>query len=258
MTNKERICAKAIEILSQNQNAEGLRFSQLVTEVKRNMPEMNENTIHGSLWDLDKTYPKLVYKPERGLFRHVNYRPGETVETPRRAIEISRESNRRARVERESPFYAPFATYLKDDLGECSKAVAVGGSIFGDRWGTPDVIGVEKSHPRDIVKHWDEIISAEIKIDGNALITAFGQACSYKLFSHKVYLVLPKTADKDEVGRIESLCQIFDIGLILFDPENLQDPKWELRLRARKQDPDMFYLNQKMAMLQESGAELFG
>lgn len=52
----------------------------------------------------------------------------------------------------------------------------------------------------DPIKAHPEIVSVEIKTDTNQLITAFGQACAYKLFSHKVYLVIPNA--EQDVGRI--------------------------------------------------------
>ena len=61
-----------------------------------------------------------------------------------------------------------------------------------------------------------EIVSAKVKIDPVGLITAFGQACAYRLF-----------------GRI------FGIGLILFNAKDPQNPSLELRVRAAKNEPDM-------------------
>lgn len=99
-----------------------------------------------------------------------------------------------------------------------------------------------------------EIISAEIKIDTNQnqLITAFGQACAYKLFSHKVYLVIPQDAGEQSgsrVSRIESLCLKFGIGLILFDSQNPEKPNFTIRARAIKSEPDYFYVNNYISCL---------
>jgi hypothetical protein len=45
-----------------------------------------------------------------------------------------------------------------------------------------------------------EIVSAEIKLDAAQVITAFGQACSYKLFSHRSCLVVPLDASEDDLA----------------------------------------------------------
>ncbi len=157
---------------------------------------------------------------------------------------------------KEKDFYKSFAEYLQygdsDDedeyhhLDECTKAISVGGNTR-DKWGTPDVIGVLRYDYNDYVKFPDEIVSAEIKIDNasDVILTGFGQACAYRLFSHKTYLVIPELNDIRLTNRIEKLCQIFGIGLVYFDPK--QEPNvsiYKLKLPAQKHSPDLFYMNE--------------
>lgn len=130
----------------------------------------------------------------------------------------------------------------------------MGGNKFKDKWGTPDVIGILKSRESDIIKLQTEIISAEIKVDTANLITAFGQACSYKLFSHKSYIVVPKKSSEEDIARLDALCRIFGIGLILVDSNNPEAPQFEIRVRATKHEPDMFYVNKYMRFIED---ELF-
>ncbi|MCS6876495.1 MAG: hypothetical protein NZ851_04105 [Aquificaceae bacterium] len=132
----------------------------------------------------------------------------------------------------------------------------LGNNKFGDKWGTPDVIGVYKLSAIARLQPPPEIVSAEIKVDTSQLITAFGQACAYKLFSHKVYLVVPKQS-KDE-GRLESLCYRFGIGLVVFEPESIINPNFTLKMRALKGEPDYFYVNEYLEKLsKEQLKELF-
>jgi hypothetical protein len=244
-TLEEKIHQKAIEILSKRKR--GLRHTKLVNEVKKNLPAgTSEYTISTYVQKLDQSHPKEVYRPARGLFKHTNFR--EEQEKP--------EKEKKVKVKiKEEDYYNAFADYLMGELGECSKAIPLGGKKFRDKWGTPDVIGVEKSREHDPVKHPDVIVSAEIKFDSTAqaLITAFGQACAYKAFSHKVYLLIPKESDDDDVSRIESLCMIFGIGLILFDSTAPTEPQWEIKTRPVKTDPDYFYLNQNAEKIKETG-----
>ena len=178
-----------------------------------------------------------IERISRGLYHHVRFKnQGDTYGN------VPTLGDTDGRINEES-FYQPFADYLVDDLEECTAAVPLGGNIFGDRWGTPDVIGKNESQRGDIIEHETEIISAEIKTDETALITAFGQACAYKLFSHKVYLVISRTASQEGRPRIESLCLIFGIGLIFFDRNNPANPDFEIRVRASKHEPDWFYVN---------------
>ncbi len=231
MTNKEKIIKKAVELLEQKR--EGIRYSVLVKTIADTFPEIPINTIHGTVWNIETKEPQTVYKPARGLFRHVKYRDAEdVVPIPAEPPKIKEEN-----------FYGAFADYLVKELEECSKAIVLGGNKFRDKWGTPDVIGVLKPRPTDIFLFPTEIVSAEVKVDYSGLITAFGQACSYKLFSHKSYIAVPETAQEEDITRLESLCMIFGIGLIVFDSKSPRDPRFKILTRAARHEPDMFYVN---------------
>lgn len=74
-------------------------------------------------------------------------------------------------------------------------------------------------------------------------MVAFGQAVSYRLFSAKSYVAMPQTISADDYGRLEALCMLFGIGLVLFEP-NATDPAFSIRVRAQRYSPDMFYVNE--------------
>jgi len=234
-----QIKQKALEII--RNSPQGIRYSQLLKLIIESFPNVSSNTIRGVIWNLDATIPDEIYKADRGLFRHISFR-----ETPVTTEEVTVTPQRTATGIREEDFYDLFRDYLINDLEECTKAVSLGGNRFRDKWGTPDVIGIKKPRPSDIIKSEMVIVSAEIKIDTNGLITAFGQACAYKLFSHKVYIVVPKNSSEEDKSRIEALCLIFGIGLIFFDSTNRENPSFEIRVRPAKHEPDMFYVNQYM------------
>jgi hypothetical protein len=242
MTNKERILACAVELLKQAPH--GIRYSDLVRQIQEKLPDIPKNTIHGNTWNLEVRIPDRVYKPSRGMYLHTQYR--ETA--PPLAVKIEPAGEEKLNEQR---FYEPFADWLVHELEECTKAIPIGGNKFKDRWGTPDVIGIRESRKSDIVKFSTEIVSAEIKLDSAGLIVAFGQACSYRLFSHKSYIVVPLHAPEDDVARLDILARIFGIGLILFDSQNPKDPKFEIRVRAAKQEPDMFYVNRYMKFIED-------
>ena len=239
-TRKEIITKQALRLLEDNPN--GIRYVQLVKTIKQAFPDIPVNTIRGIIWNLDQRIPKLVYKPEKGLFRHTKYKDKE----------ISSGEKSKIKGIKEEDFYPSFADYLKNELEEVTKAIPLGGNKFKDKWGTPDVIGIKKPRRSDIIQFQPEIVSAEIKLDtsGGALITGFGQACSYKLFSHKVYLVIPKSVSEEDKSRIESLCLIFGIGLILYNSMDSENPEYEIRVRPLKQDPDMFYVNKYLRLIE--------
>ena len=245
-TQREKIIKQAREILENS--PKGIRYADLIRSISEALPDAKVNTIHGTVWDfkqkIDKGEVKDVVRPEKGLYILKKYLKeteiSETVE------EIAEED-----------FYRLFADYLVNDLEECTKAVPLGGNRFQDRWGTPDVIGTYRVLGIGQIQPPVEVISAEIKTDINQLITSFGQACSYKLFSHKVYLVIPKDARGTDIKRIESLCLKFGIGLILFDRNNKEMPEFEILTRAVKSEPDYFYLNKYLRLIEDTARELF-
>jgi len=232
MTKREKIANKATELLANEPN--GIRYSILARLLIEELPDIANNTIHGTLCNPELKYFKNVFKPEKGLFMHVKFRETDSASSQIPVV---------SRAIREEDFYESFAIYLVSDLEECTKAIELGGNKFKEKWGTPDVIGVKKARPSDIISFETEIVSAEIKLDTNNLITAFGQACSYKLFSHKSYLVIPKQSRNADISRLDSLCIIFGIGLILYDCTDPQNPNYEIKSRSSVIPPDMFYVN---------------
>jgi hypothetical protein len=241
-TKKETITLKALEIIKSFQN--GIRYSELVNKIHQELSDIPMNTIHGTVWNLDVRLPKEIYKPARGLFRHTTFQELQPSKVESKVISAP------SRV-KEEDFYEPFADWLVNVLEDCTKAIPLGGNKFKDKWGTPDVVGIREPRKSDIIKPATEIVSAEIKIDSKDLITAFGQACSYKLFSHKSYIVIPKESSEEDTARLDGLCLIFGIGLILFNSADPENPEFDIRVRPIKQEPDMFYVNKYMKLIED-------
>ena len=241
-TKKDRITQAAKELLSGR--PDGIRFSELVDSMQGAFPDDPYGTITGTVWNLDTRFPTEIYKPSRGLFRLTKFRDALAA-IPSEAVV----SHDRSAAVREADFYEPFAEYLVNELEECTTAVALGGNRFGGKWGTPDVFGILRSRESDIVKSPLEVVVAEIKLDTGQLITAFGQACAYKLFSHRSYLVVPREAQPEDIDRLDALCLIFGIGFILYDATRPNAPAFQIRVRAAKHEPDNFYVNQNIKVI---------
>ena len=154
--------------------------------------------------------------------------------TPTIGTKISRNEPGKTKNIKEEDFYRPFANWLENEVEEATIAIPLGGNKFGNKWGTPDVVGKKESKRSDIIKGGTEIVSAEIKSNTSQLITAFGQACAYKLFSHKCYLVIPKQSSQEDLDRLDSLSQLFGIGLVLFDVNDKEYPDFQIRTRPQK------------------------
>jgi hypothetical protein len=241
---KKELIDAAIEILEKE--PEGLRTRELCLE--RLWPKFHNKGLagaHGMLVDYASEPGAKIYQPRRGWFRLSRFRESQAASDAAQAP-----SEKVAEKIAEGRFYEPFANWLEEQQ-ECTRATVVGGAKMRDKWGTPDVVGIVKPRLDDIIRPPIEIVSAEIKVSTDGLITAFGQACAYKLFSHKSYIAIPRTSSPEDSDKLEALCFIFNIGLVLFDATSTEDPKFEMVARARKSDPDIFYVNQKIKLLKE-------
>lgn len=230
----------ALKIVSESRG--GIRYKDLVRGIATDSPETPTNTIHGSVWDLHQRYPQKVAKPSRGLF----------VATDSEAVQPTKPPTRL----KEADFYPAFADWLKNDLDEVTVAVSLGGASLKAKWGTPDVVGVYKPLASNLIKFPVEIVSAEIKIDPQAPVVAFGQAVAYRLFSSKSYVAMPSTMALDDQDRLEALCMLYGVGLILFDL-NLATPNFTIRVRAQRFSPDMFFVNEFAERLKDHDPDLF-
>lgn len=232
--NIQKIRDLAREIIATNPG--GIRYSALIETISQQSPETPKNTINGAVWNLDSIFPSEITKPSRGLFTSVQTgieaiiagNPEDIAETGTKI--------------RESDFYKPFAEFLKNDLGDVVEVVELGGAGLKSKWATPDVIGVYKPLAKNHIKFDIEIVSAEVKLDQQPVV-AFGQAVAYRLFSSKTYIVMPTTLTEEDKDRLESLCTLFGVGLVLFDLDK-DNPNFEIRMRAQRCLPDMFYVNE--------------
>ncbi|MCX5676846.1 MAG: hypothetical protein NTX87_17790 [Planctomycetota bacterium] len=224
----------------------GIRYTEIVRAISDANPETPINTIYTQVSLLLRRFPNEIVKPSRGVYAPLATPPGDgpgTVQPPPLSVE-------------ESDFYAPFADWLKNDLDEVTEVAPLGGAAMGKKWGTPDVVGVYKPVASDLVKFQPEIISAEIKIDPQQPVVAFGQAIAYRLFSSKTYIAMPNSMVSEDQARLESLCMLFGVGMVLFEL-NPKEPNFVIRVRARRFSPDMFYVNEFAERLKNANAELF-
>lgn len=238
-----RIFKKAVEIISAA--PEGVRYAELRRQLEIALPDIKHNTMSGGIQAFRIKLPKEIQHVSRGMYRHISFADtAEPPATPRRQATTPTA----ARI-KEEDFYSAFAEWLKEELEECTKAIPLGGNRFGGKWGTPDVIGIRAPDRGDLIQFQEEFTSAEIKLDTQDLITAFGQACSYKLFSHRSYMVVPKSSSRDDRDRLTALAQIFGIGLVLYDSAAPKQPAFDIQVRALRHEPDYFYVNKNLRSL---------
>ncbi|OGC78447.1 MAG: hypothetical protein A2Z27_03705 [candidate division Zixibacteria bacterium RBG_16_50_21] len=226
----------AVKLLKEK--PEGIKTGELARQIYAQLKDKSSypsgHGIYKIIFHLDEKMPTEIYKPFKGRLRHVNYKDlYQRKESEGGLVGNIPEKN----------FYQPFADWLMLEE-ECTKAVPLGDTIGANSWGNPDVVGINEPKGEWRLKHPIEIVTAEIKSGGSwkELITAFGQACSYRLFSHKTYIVVPNNSD--DLDKIDSLSLRFGIGLVIFENNNLENPEFEFLTRAYKHEPDMGYLNE--------------
>lgn len=235
----KQIREKAYEIIKERPS--GIRFSELVSIIRDENPNFNISTINAQVSYLRKHEDykdKLSQAPK--IYKAIKY---ET--DPNFLGKTAAESKKKQTKYDEKDFYESFANFLADDLRECSKVRTLGNSKFMHKWSTPDVVGyysVERgaAYPKD-----PEIVAGELKTkkEYKDLITAFGQAVSYLLFSHKSYIAVPEDSDPEGREALETLCSSFGIGLLFFDDKDSSRGDFKIRHRARRHEPNIVYFN---------------
>ena len=243
-TQKDRIIDIAEEILRSPDNA-SMQQSELVKSIM-DRSDIPFGTVNSNVRQLADYRPEIFDQTKEEKGGRIYYSLLQQDNNSEKAKDnVSVKDNEPNNERKEEDFYKSFAEYLKygeNCLDECTAAISCEDIKQGGKWENPDVVGVFKPDGKADVNFNPEIISAEIKIDSsqNALITAFGQACAYRLFSHKVYLAVPESGKND---RLEALCHIYGIGLVYFDHkiEDINPSIYKRELRAQKHSPDMFY-----------------
>ena len=67
---------------------------------------------------------------------------------------------------------------------------------------------------------------------------------------------MPKTMTEKDQSRLESLCMLFGVGLVLFDLK-VKDPDYSIRVRAQRIAPDMFFVNDFADRLRAHNRDVF-
>jgi len=80
--------------------------------------------------------------------------------------------------------------------------------------------------------------------------------CVQAVFSHKSYIVVPSDSSEEDIGRLDVLCRILGVGLILFNPDDAANLGFQIRVRAARHERDMSYVNRYMKLLEDAGAKV--
>jgi hypothetical protein len=255
--NRTQIQDQARAILAANPG--GLRWAEVLKAVGAAHPETPHNSIRGATHLLFQDAEDVV-KIARGTYQLARFIEADAAETVAQdeavaatPIVTNADAPNASSVS-EQAFYASFAQWLEEN-DEVTVAGPLGGSVLGGKWGTPDVIGVLKPRAQDIFKFEPQIVTAEIKAAPSQPVVAFGQAVAYRLFSHKSYIVVPRTTTRDDMNRLTSLCSIHGVGLVVFTLD-ADLPDYAVVVLPTIASPDMFYVNIMLDRLKASEPRL--
>lgn len=67
-----QINQKALALLKQH--PEGIRWSEMLKLIAQAYPDFHPKTINGVVWKLVENNPDQIYKPEKGLFRLLEFK----------------------------------------------------------------------------------------------------------------------------------------------------------------------------------------
>ncbi|HEX2632527.1 MAG TPA: hypothetical protein VHM22_06950, partial [Bradyrhizobium sp.] len=234
----------------------GIRYMELAKRIHALSPDTPFNSVVGALHDLSLKNPEIV-RPIRGLWVLKQFWAKEAKESIADSSKapLSNQSVVKSKSASEDDFYELFADWLVGQ-DQVIESMVVGGSTFKNKWATPDVIGTYKPRKSDPVTFPIELVSAEIKIDPSQSIVAFGQACAYRLFSHKTFIVMPSTINESDLDRLEALCSLYGMGLVIFEI-NPDAPNFSIKLKPQRLEPDMFYVNDFARRLLEANRHEF-
>lgn len=247
---KQQVYEIAAQIVQQFPN--GIRHKELLEQthakLSSTIPQLNRDSVASWITSLQEVKPQLVSKPSRGLYVPVSQEESKTDDLDKvDTDEIEFE---------ESDFYEALALYLVEDLNECTKASPIGDMRANGKWGNPDVLGVSKPRAGDVFQYHWEVVTAELKSSVTAIATAFGQASSYRLFSHRVYVAVPRLSPQKELEKLLAQCHHLGLGVLTFDL-NKERPNFDQKLRARTSMPDMFYVNEMAERIKGYDSDIF-
>ena len=70
----------------------------------------------------------------------------------------------------------------------------------------------------------------------------------YAIYGDRTHTVLRMTLT---IERLDALCMIFGVGLVRFDAENASRPAYDIRVRASRHEPDPFYVNRCLKLVED-------
>ncbi len=166
--------------------------------------------------------------------------------------EQKKEDLKKTRI-KEKDLYDPLLNVIKtywvkeNDIEEyiLEKTADGGGKKTGGKWTRPDITLISIKNYQYIYGKIMEVVTFEIKPEDNYGVESVFETASQSVFAHKAYLCVHLTSGKpetEEFERIQRQCEVFGIGLIVFEkPEDWET--YETVIEPKRKDPDPYEVN---------------
>lgn len=239
----DRVYKAVIETLKDY--PEGLKLADLISLVTRKFfPEQVEANMRAFIKRILK-YPNIE-KISKGRYR-VNFQMQTELKETNGLLLYNLSKNEKSKIEFE--ICNSFANFLVNNLKEASKTWVFYEHKYDDGIFLPEVLGInpfdfQNFDPRDV-----EITSACASLDIVDIPFILGKAMGYKIFSHRVYIVLPDRIEKfeDKMKLLENFCMKFGIGLVYFNISRRSE--FFVRIKAVRIMPEPYFVNEYILSL---------
>jgi hypothetical protein len=172
-------------------------------------------------------------------------------------LEISPQENKKDEAKKarmkESELYDPFMKAIKEfwvkdnDIDDYLIANNANQSKkkTGGRWTRPDITLISMKNYQFVFGKIMEVITFEIKPEDNFGVESVFQTASQSVFAHKSFLCIHLTTGKpetEEFDRITRQCELFGVGLIVFENPNDWNT-YETIVDPKRREPDPYEVN---------------
>lgn len=213
-TEIEKLAIEVLKSMDALDVDHSLNGTNLLAEVRKTKPGINENTFRQTISFLAKSDLSIITKVDG---KH-GYYISETVERSHIEEEVGKAPEKRI-TKREYALYPVLSIWLRD------QGYRVGREIFNrkinETWGNPDIAGVKIDE--HLSKFELEIVTIEAKPskdkwNNNWRIDIF-EAISHRRFANRVYFAFAhKQGDKiPDLAEMKYYCELYNIGLLIIE-----------------------------------------
>lgn len=234
---KKQVLEKSLEILENHPG--GIQARYLVKELKEkyfpNVPEVSIRTALIRVLILHTQVEKLT----NGYYILKKYLYGQSPESLPNSDDFRKITSKF----NDRLICVLFTDFLINELKEATTAYNLCGKKPKREWFIPDILGINRFSNNLVNNQEIEIISIALSCDIGHLAFAVGRTVSYKIFSHRIYILVPSEVENNEgkMNWLEIMTKKFGIGVVFYKKENHQ-VDFKVIIKPKTGTPDPSYV----------------